>query len=468
MVGARQRQRSLFSLQRPSAALVLGAWAGFLAAVSILPLALPVLWQVVDAAQEAGLEQADRAARMIRDDLDNGQPPDERALEQYGVDHVHVERLGHAPLLLGSPLDASLVTEACKITEGDGATAIDEHPRSVWGIACSEGDGVRVVAAVWLTQRSHVPVQRVLLVVFLLATFMGIVTAIIVLRLLRPISEVSQALDRVGAGERGVRMVATGLAELDDLVDRLNAAARSVDDREDAILARIELVQEMARIVAHEVRNPLQSLELLTTLVASEPEDAERLEIAKSIHSEIRTLEQVVTRLLRDSAVRGALRLRVTRQALAPLVDQVISLRRPQATASGVQLVTGEISQVELPFDQPLVKRTIENLVLNALQAVPRGQGEVRVSIQEEGEGIVIVVEDNGPGVPEAIVDHIFEPNVTGKKGGHGLGLALVKGVVEAHNGHIRYTRSAMGGARFEAWLPLTQVEEPTETGDER
>jgi signal transduction histidine kinase len=133
-----------------------------------------------------------------------------------------------------------------------------------------------------------------------------------------------------------------------------------------------------------------------------------------------------------------------------------------------VQLTTGEVSTVELPFDQALVKRTIENLVLNALQAAPRGTGEVRVSVVEEGDGIVIVVEDNGPGVPEEIVDHVFEPNVTGKQGGHGLGLALVKGVVEAHNGHIRYTRSALGGARFEAWLPLTQVEEPTETGDER
>jgi len=468
MEGTRKRQRSLFSLHRPSAALVLGAWAGFLAAVSFLPTALPVLWQVVDAAQEAGLEQADRAARMIGDDLDHGREPDEQALELYGVDLILAERPGHASVVFGSPLDPSLVAEACKITEGNGATSINEHPRSVWGIACSERDAGRVVAAVWLTQRSHTPVQRVLLVVFLLATFVGIVTAIIVLRLLRPISEISQALDRVGAGERGVRMVATGLAELDDLVDRLNAAARSVDDREDAILARIELVQEMARIVAHEVRNPLQSLELLTTLVASEHEDAERLEIANSIHSEIRTLEQVVTRLLRDSAVRGALRLRVSRQAIAPLIDQVISLRRPQATGSGVQLTMGDIAQVELPFDQPLVKRTIENLVLNALQAAPRGQGEVRVSVLEEHDGIVIVVEDNGPGVPEEIVDHIFEPNVTGKKGGHGLGLALVKGVVEAHNGHIRYTRSAMGGARFEARLPLTQVEETTEQGDER
>src|SRR5262245_52097130 len=110
-----RRQRSLFSLHRPSAALVLGAWAGFLAAVSFLPTALPVLWQVVDAAQEAGLEQADRAARMVRNDLDEGKEPDERAHELYGVDHLAVDQPGHAPLVLGSAVDPALVAEACKI-----------------------------------------------------------------------------------------------------------------------------------------------------------------------------------------------------------------------------------------------------------------------------------------------------------------------------------------------------------------
>jgi signal transduction histidine kinase len=461
-------RRSLFSLHRPSAALVLGAWAGFLMAVTLLPLGLPVLWQVVDAVQEAGLDQANRAARMVQEDVRLGRMPTEASLPELGVDLVQVELTGRSPLVIGRALPSSLVAEACTVTGANGAATIDEHPRSVWGIACVDAEGRRVVAAVWLTPRSQVPVQRVLLVAFLLATFVGIVTAIVVLRVLRPISGISQALDRVGAGERGVRMVATGLAELDDLVDRLNAAARSVDDREDAILARIELVQEMARIVAHEVRNPLQSLELLTTLIASESQDTERHALADSIHSEIRTLEQVVTRLLRDSAVRGSLRLRFTRQSLPPLVEQVLSLRRPQATNNGVRLTVAEMSNMELPFDQALVKRAIENLVLNALQAAPRGTGEVKITVAQDRDGMSIAVEDNGPGVPEEIVDHVFEPNVTGKQGGHGLGLALVKGVVEAHNGHIRYTRSNLGGARFEAWLPLTQADEATETGDDR
>jgi signal transduction histidine kinase len=290
--------------------------------------------------------------------------------------------------------------------------------------------------------------------VVLLALFVGIVTSLGILRLLRPLSEISTALVRVGAGERGVAVAQTGLSELDALVDRLNAAARSVDDREDAILSRIALVQEMARIVAHEIRNPLQSLELLTSLIASEDDPHERMAIGESIHTEIRTLEQVVNRLLTESAARGALRLRITVQAVAPLVEQVVALRRPQASTQGVRLGAGGLTWSEVPFDLALVKRTIENLVLNALQAVPRHTGEIRVGLVDEPEHLVIQVDDNGPGVPENLVDHIFEPDVSGREGGTGLGLALVKGVIEAHGGTVFCGRSPLGGARFELRIP--------------
>ena len=247
----------------------------------------------------------------------------------------------------------------------------------------------------------------------------------------------------------------TGLAELDDLVDRLNAAARSVEDREDTIVGRIQVVQEMARMVAHEIRNPLQSLELLTTLIASEEDDQERQEIARSIRTEVQTLEQVVHRLLRESAARGALRLRVTSQPVAPLAEQVIALRTPQASSRSVRLTAGPLSWTPAPFDSTLLKRSLENLVLNALQAVPTYTGHIEISVIEEETHMLIAVDDNGPGVSETLGEQIFEPRITTKEGGTGLGLALVKGVLEAHHGDIRYGRSALGGARFEARIPL-------------
>ena len=436
---------------RPSAALVLGTMAGTLAAVAFLPTAGPLIWQILRAEERLGLRHTTAAAFSVHSTLRADVAPSESMRNNAAVEWLFIQLGDQPPLEYGAGLPQPLLQRACAAEED--AIVAQHAERRLWAIACVQRDGITVGAAVPL---DRVAAQRVLALVLLLGLLVGIITALGILRLLRPLSEISGALARVGAGERGVRMPQTGLAELDDLVDRLNAAARSVEDREDAILGRIEVVQEMARIVAHEIRNPLQSLELLTSLIVSEEDDAERREIATSIHGEIRTLEQVVHRLLRESAVRGSLRLRITMQPIAPLVEQVIALRRPQATGQSVRLSTGPLSWTPVPFDQALLKRSIENLVLNALQAVPPFTGEIRVSVIEQDEWVCIIVEDNGPGVPPELQDQVFEANVTSKKDGTGLGLALVKGVVEAHNGYIEYGRSELGGARFDARIPRT------------
>lgn len=440
----------------PSAALVLGTMAGALSALTFVPTAIPLIWQIIAAEEVSGVQHSTAAAYSIHTAVSTGSEPTSDWIDRFSVGAIAIAVDGaeRRTFHLGREVPDEEILRLCDASPPSGLVSLSQ--RSMWAGACVEQEGVRVLVAEPLDPGA--PARRVLAMVLLLAAFVGIVTALGVLRLLRPLSMVSRALDRVGAGERGVNVPQTGLSELDQLVNRLNAAARAVDDREDAILARIAVVQEMSRIVAHEVRNPLQSLELLTSLIASEEDPAERLQIAASIHAEIATLEQVVTRLLRESAAQGSLRLQITRQPLAPLVDQVLALRRPQANSQGVRLSIGAMSWSELEFDAALVKRSIENLVLNALQVVPRRSGEVSVQAVDEDDGLTILVDDNGPGVPTHLVDHIFEPNVThGKKGGLGLGLVLVKGVIEAHNGYIRYESSPLGGARFRAWIPARQ-----------
>ena len=428
--------------------------AGALSVFSFLPTAVPLIWQIIRAEEVSGLRHTTAAAFSIHASVANDALESAGVLAKNGVQHVSVRRDGAGREQLGVPLPDETLDAVCAAE--DGSKIVQRRPRQMWAVTCVDANGIQVAAGVQLDPRE--PAQRVLGLVVLLAVFVGMITALGILRLLGPLSQVSRALARVGAGERGVTVPQTGLAELDELVDRLNSTARSVDDREDAILSRIEVVQEMARIVAHEIRNPLQSLELLTSLIASEEDDNERLEIGQAIHNEIRSLEQVVHRLLRESAVKGSLRLQISTQPVAPLLEQVVALRRPQANGQGVRITIAALSWTDAAFDGALLKRSIENLVLNALQAVPRGTGEVRLSVTDEPEGMLIAVDDNGPGVPDELVDHIFEPNVThGKKGGLGIGLALVKGVIEAHGGYIRYQRSPLGGARFEARIPLVQ-----------
>jgi len=444
-------------LRSPPAAIALGTMAGGLAAFTFLPTALPLGWQMIRAEESLALRNTTATARAAGWLVRTGGQADSRLLLNTEVDWLHVAQ---QDLLLGrSEVDELDIDKLCPLGETSHTLKLSD---GLWAVSCYHAADTGTILAGTRIRPAR-QAQAVMGLVLLLAIPVGLVTALGILRLLTPLSEVTRALARVGAGERGVRMPRTGLAELDDLVDRLNVAAREMEDREDAILGRIEVVQEMARLVAHEVRNPLQSLELLTSLIASEDDEAERLDIANSIHQEIRTLETVVNRLLRESASKGSLRLQRQEGTLGPLVEQVVALRRPQANSRGVRLEYGALSRRSLPFDQALVKRSIENLVINAMQAVRDRGGQVLVAVYEDEPYMVIAVDDNGPGVSEEQRDQVFDAHFTSKAEGTGLGLALVKGVVEAHNGYIRYTESPLGGARFEARIPLTIEEESSE-----
>lgn len=442
-------RRPLLFTRRAPAALVLGFLAGVLASVTYLPTLIPLTIRLVDAEGAIALRHTSWAALAITRSLEEGEVVTSALVRDLGVHSVRVRTSEGVELYrVGPQLPDALVDRVCDTSAPDLVQADGD----IWAVSCLEGRRHQVVAA-------FVPEfatgADVIVVVLLLAVIVGIITALGILSLLRPLSQVTHALARVEAGERGVRVATTGLKELDDLVERLNAAARSVELREDAVTARIRVVQEMARLVAHEIRNPLQSLEILTTLVASEDDPTERRDAAAAIHNEIRTLDRVVQRLLREGGSAGALRLHRSSQPLAPLVEQVTSLRRPEAREQGIKLVIGLMSWRPVPIDSTLLGRSIENLVVNALQAVSPQGGEVRISVYEEPPWLCLAVDDNGPGVDPAMRDHIFEADVTTKASGSGLGLSLVKGVVEAHGGSVTCSPSALGGARFVLRLPL-------------
>ncbi len=437
--------------RRASAALVLGALSGALAASTVLSTAYPVTRRLDQAEQALAQRHVTTAALVTSKivDEDGALPPG--TFQRMQVEHLSWLDDDGDVTLQGVALPDAIVAHAC-----DQPTQTLVDGEQAWAVACAQTGSRRVIAAWSPPPRS----QRDILWTFLgVSALVGIITAMGVLSLLRPLTNLSRALDRVRAGERGVRVDYTGLTELDDLVDRLNLAAKAMEEREDAIVARIEAVQQLARLVAHEVRNPLQSLELLTDLIASEDNAAERQSIAGSLHDEVSTLNAVVERLLSKEATSGALRLAILKQPMRGTIEHIIRLRQPEASSFGCRIETGEISQVAFPYDPALLGRSIENLVINAMQIVPRGYGLIRISVVEEDTMMAIRVEDNGPGVDPDFGAQIFEANVTTKERGTGLGLTLVRGVVEAHGGYIAYDDSSLGGARFTAHIPKVEVQ---------
>ena len=272
---------------------------------------------------------------------------------------------------------------------------------------------------------------------------------------LRPLSKVVAGLRRVEAGERDVRLPSSALSELDELVRHVNDTARAVDEREGAVLRQLDTVNQLSRMVAHEVRNPLQTLELLTSLVAEEADPAERATLAQAIHAEIRALDTVVQRVLRDGVGTAILTVQPVLRSIAPLLEQVTLLHRAQAHDRGVTLLRTQVDDRLIPFDPALLGRSIENLVVNALHAVPQPGGRIELSAWVEDGFLQIATDDNGPGIDPALGDAVFQADVSTRAGGTGLGLALVWSVVHAHGGYVHQERSPLGGARLLIQLPL-------------
>jgi signal transduction histidine kinase len=439
LTGAAQARR------RPSALVVLGVYSGVIAALAILPAAVPLLYRLVLAENRATTAEIYARTALIGHALEEGRAP---AL--VGIRHVRAVTYAGQILLEDGDIGPDPALEDLVCGEPSGVSRVMVGNETL-AAACYENAHLRVMAIWPNPTRSYLGIGAF---VVALAAVAGLVTALGTLQVLRPLSKVSEALGRVGTGRRGVRMEMTGIAEVDELIARLNSAASAVEEREHNILARVQVVQEMARLVAHEVRNPLQSLELLTSLVAGEDDPNERRLLTANIHAEIRALDDVVTRLLREGAARGALRLQIRPCGVDELVQQLCAVRSAEAARKGARVVAQASYTGTADLDRPLFGRSIDNLLANAIRAVPSGDGLVRVDVASEGDQLVIRVEDNGPGVDPALGDAVFEPNVSGG-GGTGLGLSLTKGVVEGHGGTIRLGRSDLGGASFELRVPL-------------
>ncbi|HEY7413129.1 MAG TPA: ATP-binding protein [Vicinamibacteria bacterium] len=278
-------------------------------------------------------------------------------------------------------------------------------------------------------------------------------------RISGPISELTRATRRVAQGDLHARVEARSHDELRQLVESFNQMAGDLErQRRDLERSnRLAAWAEMARQVAHEVKNPLTPIQLsaehLRRVYRDPGVDFERAleSCTQTILKQVGNLRGIVTEFSSFARPPAAV---LEPQDPAELAAEVV---RPYQTAlpPGVALTLRAAPGLpQVLADRRLVHRALLNLVENALQAVADA-GTVEVTVREEGGQVEFAVTDSGPGISPEMRARVFEPFFSTKTSGSGLGLALVKKIVEDHGGGIALEDAPGHGTRARLWLPV-------------
>ena len=232
----------------------------------------------------------------------------------------------------------------------------------------------------------------------------------------------------------------------------------AVTQLELAHAGRLALVGELTASIVHEIQQPLMAISANAEVAAKQVEKlangsrGELGEILADIQEASASASEIIQRL------RSLARKRPTERQAIDVNEIILSVARlvtADAMRRRVNLRVDTGSSIpKLVADRVSLQHVLLNLVMNAMEAIEQmpGPREVKVQSRETGDGIEVTVRDNGPGVPAELLPRIFEPFVTTKSDGIGLGLAIARSIVEAHRGRI--TASNAGGARFVIQLP--------------
>ena len=210
---------------------------------------------------------------------------------------------------------------------------------------------------------------------------------------------------------------------------------------------------EMAAVLAHEIRNPLGSMELWTSVLEKKAAIGnEEQYCVEHLQAGIRALSATVNNVLQ---IHGHGSASLVRLQLRTVLQNGIGFIRPLAEQAGVKLkVNIAIDNVEINGDPNGLQQVILNLAINAFRHTPMG-GSLTISARQHGDIAIVDFADTGEGVAEQDVTRIFDPGFSGSKQRPGLGLTICKRIMKQHNATIRAQRRACNGTRFSLEFPV-------------
>lgn len=286
----------------------------------------------------------------------------------------------------------------------------------------------------------------------------------------RRIMTVARGAERLAAGDLSARVPVAGNDEVAGLSDSFNMMAQRLQE---AAQQKERLEQSRRDLIAwasHDLRTPLASLQLVVDALVDGVADDEitRQRYLRTAQTEIANLKELINDLFELSQLEsGHLDLNLQHTSLSDLLSDTLSTMRAMAERRGVRLdghVSRDVDPVQI--DPEKIQRVLYNLLSNAIRHTPAG-GEVQLTAEAAGPGVRVTVTDSGEGIASEDLPHIFERFYRGERArtrerdgerGAGLGLAIARGLIEAHRGTIEVDSQPGQGARFIFTLPRSVV----------
>ena len=275
----------------------------------------------------------------------------------------------------------------------------------------------------------------------------------------RPLTLIRENLRRIELGKRNEPIDYKGGDEIGSLIKEYNKKVEELAESAN-ILARSEREtawREMAKQIAHEIKNPLTPMKLniqhlQRTKNSGEHKDEYIERVTNTLIEQIDNLSDIATEFSNFAKIPTAHNQIFN---LSESLENVVELYESHDKAT-VRLDISEADDIEIFADKEQLKRAIINLVRNGIQAIPYGiKGQIKVSLIKDGKNALIKVTDNGIGIPEELQGKLFSPSFTTKSSGMGLGLTIVKSTIENFSGKIWFETEMNKGTIFYIELPV-------------
>lgn len=339
-----------------------------------------------------------------------------------------------------------------------GAATVSNPPHG-WSVLFVERTAEALAAVRNVRTRWMFLIACILLVGLAVATLLA-------RQVMRPLNEVTQATSKIAAhpDEELPLLPVRSRNEVGQLTESFNKMTIELKRSQEETLsaAKFAFAGELAAMVAHEVRTPLTVMRSSAQMLALRPgsgqadpasRSADNAELVETIVAEVDRVERVVTGLIQ---LARPLAQRLEPTPLRDVLSRAADFAAAHARKQGIR-ITCDFADAEQPAlcDSEQIYQVVLNLLVNALQALTPG-GSIRLRTLAGDSGTVgFEVGDDGPGLPPEIRDRIFQPFVTGRDGGTGLGLAFVDRIIKAHRGRISVRSESGRGTVFEVKLPM-------------